>query len=43
VHPIWWADKRLSVQDTMEGFLLKKLAYIDSELEKNIQVYRRLL
>jgi hypothetical protein len=43
VHPIWWADKRLSAQDTMEGFLLEKLAYIDSELEKNIQVYRRLL
>jgi hypothetical protein len=43
VHPIWWTDKSLNAQDTMERFLLKKLAYLDSELEKNIQIYKRLL
>lgn len=43
VHPIWWSDKNLSTQDTMERFLLKKLEYLDSELEKNFQIYRRFL
>jgi hypothetical protein len=43
VHPIWWTDHSLSAQDTIERFLLKKLAYLDSELEKNIQIYKRLL
>jgi hypothetical protein len=43
VHPIWWTDKSLSAQDTIEGFLLKKLKYLDSELEKNIQIYKRLM
>lgn len=42
VHPIWWTDKSLSAQDTMERFLLNKLKHLDSELEKNIQIYKRL-
>lgn len=42
IHPIWWTDKSLSAQDTIEKFLLNKLNYFDSELEKNIQIYNRL-
>lgn len=43
VHPIWWTDQSLSAQDTIEKILIKKLEYLDSELEKNIQIYNRLL
>lgn len=43
LHPIWWTDKSQSAQDTMERFLLQKLAHLNSELEKNIQIYKRFL
>lgn len=42
VHPLWWSDKSMSAQDTMDEFLLKKLRYIDDALEKNVQVYKKL-
>ncbi len=42
VHPIWWTDRSMSSQDVMESFLIKKLVIIDSELEKNIQIYKKL-
>ncbi len=42
VHPIWWTDRSMSSQDAMESFLIKKLVAIDSELEKNIQIYKKL-
>jgi hypothetical protein len=32
----------MSAQDTMEKFLQKRLRYIDDELEKNVQVYKKL-
>jgi hypothetical protein len=43
VHPIWWSDERQNAQDIMEGLILKKLSYLDSELKKNIQIYKGLL
>jgi hypothetical protein len=42
VHPVWWTEEAVSTQDIMERFLLKKLEYLDSELEKNVRIYRKL-
>lgn len=43
IHPIWWTDKSMNSQDTLEKYLINKLKFLDCELEKNIQIYKRLL
>lgn len=42
VHPIWWNDESMSAKDTMERFLHNKLKIFDSELEKNMRIYKRM-
>lgn len=43
VHPVWWTDKSLGTQETIERFFIEKMKHIDNELGKNIQVYKRIL
>lgn len=43
VHPVWWTDKSLDTQETVERFFIEKIKQFDIELGKNIQVYKQLL
>lgn len=41
VHPVWWTEKSLDIQEMLERFFIEKIKHTDLELAKNIQVYKR--